>query len=109
MPSMAVDTLKVKKQADSLYKEGVTAIGSGQYAKAIVVLQNALKENEKIGNSANTLIAIGYVYIQTKNCIEEASQEFAVLMYGQYGYGNRLDFSSGAVCKVINIYSNPND
>jgi len=73
MPSMAVDTLKVKKQADSLYKEGVTAIGSGQYAKAIVVLQNALKENEKIGNSANTLIAIGYVYIQTKKYNEAVS------------------------------------
>lgn len=49
------------------------------------------------------------VYIQTKNCIEEANQEFAVLMYEQYGYENRIDFSSGGVCKVTNIYSNPND
>ena len=60
-----------------------------------------------IRNSPDWYVTQEGVAIQTKDCVEEANGENAVLVWEQYGYVKRIDFASGGTCKVINLgYAN---
>lgn len=46
----------------------------------------------------------GLLYIRTYQCLEPAYSESAILFYIPYSDDNKLRFSNGVECKVLEIY-----
>lgn len=46
----------------------------------------------------------GLLYIRTYQCLEPAYSESAILFYIPYSADNKLRFSNGVDCKVLEIY-----